>query len=389
MKYNFDQETNRYNTSSYKYDSIIDKDILPMWIADMDVVGLKEIKDAILKASENSILGYTYPSDEYYNYLISWYKNHFDFSFSKDDVVMSPGIVYGLGVAIQALTNKNDYIMINEPVYHPFKEMIEVNERIKISSDLVLKDERYELDFNDIEKKIKEYNVKMYVLCSPHNPVGRVWTKEELLKIGEICERNNVYVFADEIHSDFVYSTYKHYTFTNIKDTFKNFTITALAPSKTFNIAGLQLSNIIIFNKEIKEKYKHIFDCVAYHECNSLSIFSTIACYKYGEEWLNEFRLYLENNLNYLIKELNGIKGVKVIKPEGTYLVWLDFRELGLKDKLNDFVLNECKLYLNDGNMFGESGSGFMRMNIACQKNKIIDAVDRIKKALCKYYGKR
>lgn len=383
-KYNFDLLIDRKNTNCIKWDFFEEegreKDTLAIWVADMDLVGCKEVEEAIINASKNSIFGYTDTKDDYFNVVSGWYKKHFDFDIKKESFLKSPGVVYSVNLAVKAFTKENDSILFMTPSYPPFKRAIVSNKRNPINSDLVLKNGVYEMDFEDIENKIIKNDVKMVIFCSPHNPTGRVWTKEEIKKLGDICIKHNVIVFSDEIHSDFTYSGYKHHMFTSIDENYKENTIIALAPSKTFNIAGLQASYAIIENENLRYLFSNELNSFGFHTLNMLGQVASYACYKHGEEWLKELKEYLQGNLEYLECEFSNLKKIKMIKPQGTYLVWLDMSELGLKDELYDKVKNVCKLWVNEGYTFGEEYKDFIRINIATQRSRLEELVSRLKK---------
>ncbi|MGN1270759.1 MAG: MalY/PatB family protein [Clostridia bacterium] len=383
---NFNKEINRYNTKSLKYDFKEEKgkpdDIFPMWVADMDFKLPENILNEIKKRVDHGIFGYSKPDDTYKELVKNWYKKHFSINIKKEWIVNTPGIVFALATAVKTLTKENDYVLINNPVYYPFSEVIENNNRKIISSDLVLTEKyHYEIDFKDLEEKIKKYKVKLYLLCSPHNPVGRVWSKEELSKIIKICKEHNVFIVCDEIHSDFVWQG-THTSLINYKE-YQNNMIVCTAPSKTFNIAGLQVSNIFIPDNKIREMFQKEMCKTGYSLINTMGIVACEIVYKNGEEWLNELKEYLIENIN-LVREFlkEKLPNVKLIEPEGTYLLWLDFRETGLTDEeIEDKMSNEAKIWLDGGNMFGKPGERFQRINIALPREKLKLALNQIEKA--------
>ena len=289
------------------------------------------------------------------NILKNWLLKHHNWDIKPEWLVKTPGVVYAISMAIKAFTNKGDAVLIQRPVYYPFSESITSNERQLINNALLFKDGSYEIDFIDFEKKIIENNVKLFILCNPHNPVGRVWTKEELIKLGNICEKNNVVVVSDEIHADFTYPGHKHLVFSNLKPEFADFTVTCTAPSKTFNLAGLQASNVLIKNPDLKHAFKKEILKSGYSQLNTMGLIACQAAYEYGEEWLNGLKLYLYENLKFvkefLAKELPELK---LVEPQGTYLIWIDFSSLKLSnEELEDFITNKAKLWLDAGTMFG------------------------------------
>ena len=387
-KYNFDEIINRYNTNSLKWDYAEKrgkpKDILPLWVADMDFRCPNEVIDTLINKSKHGIFGYSEPLDSYFEALKAWFLKHYDYEVDTNKIVLAPGVVFAISNIIEALTKENDSIIINEPVYYPFKEMIITNNRKLIISELININGKYQIDFNDFEKKIIDNNVKLYILCNPHNPVGRVWSIEELNKIYEICKRNNVFILSDEIHADFVYKGYKFNSIAKLGNDALNNIIIATSPSKTFNVAGLHNANIYIYNDDIRNKYLYEQNKRGYSQSNIMGIVACEACYKYGDEWLNELLEYLENNLKYLRNYLKEkLPFIDLIEPEGTYLIWLDFRKLNLSIKEEkDLIVYKAKLWLDPGQVFGKSGIGFERINIATPQKILKKALDQLYNAI-------
>lgn len=388
MKYNFNEIIDRKGTDSLKYDFAVErglpKDVLPLWVADMDFPVEDHIKEALIKASEHAIFGYSDTKDDYFEVLSSWYERRFFWKVKKEWLVKTPGVVFAIAMAIQALTKENEAIIIQEPVYYPFSSTIRANNRKLVINNLVLKKDKYHIDFVDFEKKIIENNVKLFILCSPHNPVGRVWTREELQKLANICLKHKVYIFSDEIHSDLVYEKDTHTIFANLGKDVEDSCIVATAPSKTFNIAGLQVSNIWIANKKMRDSFKEAIDRAGYSQLNNMGLIATKVAYKYGEEWLEELKIYLKSNIDFVRKFLKDkLPNIKLIEPEGTYLLWLDCRELGLSEKERQgLIQNKAKLWLDTGTMFGKAGAGFERINIACPRKTLEEAMNRLKEAI-------
>ena len=287
-------------------------------------------------------------------------------------------------MAVKAFTNEGDSVIIQQPVYYPFKETIEDNNRVVVNNSLKNVNGHYEIDFEDFERKVKENNVKLFILCSPHNPVGRVWKKWELEKLGNICVENNVTVVSDEIHSDFVYPGNKHTAFANIKEEFQNITVTCTAPSKTFNLAGLQVSNIIIPNDKLRKKFRKQISAAGYSQVNALGLVACESAYRNGRQWLDSLKEYLIENINFVRNYLEeNIPSVKLIEPEGTYLIWLDFGELGLEnEELEDLIINKSGLWLDSGAIFGEDGKGYQRINIACPRKTLEQALNQLKSGI-------
>lgn len=388
MKYDFNKIINRNNTKSLKYDFAKERnmpeDLLPLWVADMDFQTSPEIIEALNKAVSHGIYGYSEGKEEYFDAVYNWYNDNFNWQVKKEWLIKTPGVVFAIVLAINALTNEGDSVLIQNPVYYPFTEVIIDNNRKLVNNSLVRNGKKYEIDFEDFEKKIIENNVKLFILCSPHNPVGRVWKKWELEKIGDICLKHNVKIVSDEIHSDFVYLENKHIVFSSLDEKYQNITITCTAPTKTFNLAGLQISNIFIPNLEIRKKVLKQLDRVGYSQVNLMGLVACEAAYKYGRQWLNELKEYLLDNLNFLRDYLEtNIPQIKLIEPEGTYLIWLDCSALGLEDKeLEKFIVEKAKLWLDSGYIFGKEGEGFQRINIACPRETLKKALEQLKEAV-------
>ena len=388
MHYDFDEVIDRKNTNCAKYDFLEENgksvDVLPLWVADMDFRAPEEVVQALRRIAEHGIYGYGGIKSDYKEAVIKWFEDHHQWQIEPRWIVNTPGVVFALSMCINTYTKEGESILIQEPVYYPFKNMIVNNNRKPISSDLVLIDGHYEIDFDDFEDKIRENNVRMFILCSPHNPVGRVWTKAELEKIGTICRRYDVLVVSDEIHCDFVYSGYKHLVFASLDPEFAEHCIICTAPSKTFNLAGLQASNIIIPNEGLRKEYIRTLNRVGLKSLNIMGAAACQAAYSYGETWFLELKDYLEKNVAFIRKFVQEeLPGIHLIEPEGTYLMWLDCRELGFSDEeLNRRVNEDAKLWLDAGNMFGVSGEGFERINAACPRKTLEEAMGRFKKIL-------
>lgn len=388
MKYDFSQVIERNNTLSIKYDFAKERkkpsDLLSLWVADMDFPVAQEIKDALIERCNHGIFGYSEVKTPYYEVIAKWYQEKFNWSTKKQWLVKTPGVVAAIANAIRAFTNIGDAVLIQKPVYYPFFLTIEDNQRKVVNNSLVYKNGRYEMDFVDFEEKIISHKVKLFVLCSPHNPVGRVWNKEELLKIGDICLKHKVIVVADEIHADFVYHGHQHQVFANLKTDYQEITVTCTAPSKTFNIAGLQVSNIFIANENLRKKFKQELKKTANADINVMGLIACQAAYSQGEDWLRQVKIYIAENLEYVKTFLrDNLPQVKLVEPEGTYLLWLDFRELNLtEEELEDLIINKAKLWLDGGTMFGTEGVGFQRINIACPQKILIQAFTQLKEVL-------
>lgn len=388
MKYNFDEIIDRRNTDSVKYDLVAKSgkpaDVLPLWVADMDFRTAPGIIERLAADAAFGIYGYTEGGEDYFRAVSGWYRERFGWQVERDWLVQTPGVVFAINIAVRALTEEGDAVIIQQPVYYPFSAAIRDNGRKLVNSGLVLRDGRYEIDFDDFEKKIVENDVKLFILCSPHNPVGRVWTREELRRVGEICLAHDVKVVSDEIHSDFVYEGHKHHVFTTVDPDFEAVSIVCTAPSKTFNLAGLQVSNIFIPDQRMREAFQRQMQMIGYGGINLAGLHACQAAYETGREWLDELKVYLRGNLDfvreYLVKNLPMIR---LVEPEGTYLAWLDCRSLGLQEEeLEHLIVQEARLWLDAGAMFGAGGEGFERINIACPRAVLAEAMERLNRAV-------
>ena len=386
--YDFDKIIDRHGTNCLKFDFAKERgkngDELSLWVADMDFQVAKPITDALQVQVNHGIYGYTEVKSDYFDIVKNWFKDNFDWEIKKGSLVKTPGVVYAIAMAVKAFTKEGEAVIIQQPVYYPFSEMIIANNRKLVNSPLVLKDGRYEIDFEDFEKKIVKNNVKLFILCSPHNPVGRVWSVEELKKIGDICIKHGVVIFSDEIHADFVYEPNKHHVFASLGESYAANSVIATAPSKSFNIAGLQVSNIFIENKKLRDAFRNEIVKSGYSQLNTMGLVAARAAYESGKEWLDEVRAYIKDNLIFFRDYLKeNIGELSLIEPEGTYLVWVDFRKLGLSEKQReDLIVNKAKLWIDSGAMFGVDGEGFERFNIACPREYLKMALDSLAKAI-------
>jgi len=385
---NFDTKINRKNTNSIKWDGHtrfnINPDALPLWVADMDFRTLPEITQALNKQVEFGIYGYAFEPESYFEAIIQWMKRRHDWDVRKDWVLTTPGVVSGLNACILAFTQENDSILIQEPVYHPFKNSINYNKRIPVINELVRNDTHYTINFEDFEKKIVENEVKLFILCSPHNPVGRVWLKEELIQMADICHKHNVVIVSDEIHMDFVFKGHKHHVLVNLKPEYQDFVITLVAPSKSFNLDAFKVSQLMTPNKEFLEKVRHEYERLGFHGHNTFGLLACEVAYRQGDQYMDEVVDYIDKNIQYTKEYIsNNLNQIKVMDIEGTYLLWLDFSALDLEQKsLMSFLEMNAKLWFNDGSIFGASGKGFVRMNCATQKDVIVQALEQLNNAL-------
>ena len=392
--YNFDKIINRKGTNCLKYDYAVERgkpaDVLPLWVADMDFTVSEEITKSLHAAVDHGIYGYTQPKDAYYNVITNWMEKNHNWKTKREWIMKTPGVVFALGAAVKAFTKPGDAVLIQNPVYYPFTNISRDNDRRVIDNTLVYEKRvtegksQYSIDYEDFERKIVQENIKLFILCNPHNPVGRVWNREELQYLGEICLRHHVIVVSDEIHNDFVYPGFEHTVFANVDPRFAEFTVTCTAPSKTFNLAGLQISNIFISNETLREAFQKEIDKTGYDEPNALGAVACEAAYRGGQEWLDQLRAYLLENLNFLRAYLQEkIPQIHLVEPEGTYLVWLDCSELGISGKeLDQFIVEKAGLWLDGGAMFGPSGADFQRVNIACPRATLELALDKLKAAV-------
>ena len=387
MGYNFNTVVDRHGTNSIKTDLAVVRgkpaDVLSLWVADMDFPTSPAILEALHNKVDHGIFGYSCMDDDFFAALKNWMQTEHDFSPERRELVTTPGVVFGISCAIKAVTKEGDAVIIQTPVYYPFKNMIELNKRKLVTSSLYEKDGKYYIDFEDFEKKIKENNVKLFILCSPHNPVSRVWTREELQKLSDICLRNNVIVFADEIHNDFVYEPNKHTVFSNLSPEAAENSIVSMSVSKTFNLAGLQFSTNFIKNPVLRKKFRDEKDKTGYDEPSLMGLTAAYAAYKNGKPWLLDLHKHLKENIdfvrNFLAKKLPS---VRLIEPEGTFLLWLDFSKLGLSDsEIDDIIVNKAKVWLDRGTMFGPEGEYYQRINVATPRPVLEDALNRIANA--------
>lgn len=388
MAFDFDKVIDRRGSNCLKYDFALERGkrqgILSFWVADMDFETAPAIVQRLQETVAGGIYGYTDTKEDYYQAIANWYENYFNWRPKSEWLIKTPGVVFALAAAVRAYTEVGDKVLIQQPVYYPFKEVIQDNGRELVSAPLSLLDGHYEIDFAELEEKLSDEKLKLFLLCSPHNPVGRVWKEEELRKIGDLCLKHHVIIVSDEIHGDFTYPGYTHHVFASLGKEYEQNSLICTAPSKTFNIAGLQVSNIFIPNDSLRRKFQLAVNQAGYSQLNMLGLAACQAAYEDGRAWLEELKTYLKANLDYLRQYLQeNIPDVHLIEPEGTYLVWLDFRDLKLsEEKLEDLVVNKANLWLDSGAIFGKVGEGFERINIACPKSLLKEALDNLKTAV-------
>ena len=384
MNYDFDTVTDRKNTNAIKYDLAKKRgkpeDAVSLWVADMDFPTAPCIQKVVAEKAAHGIWGYSRPDNRYYDALKKWYKERHNFEVQNEWVVNTPGVCFALATAVKAFTNEGESVLIQKPVYYPFFNIINSLQRKVVNSSLILKNNHYEIDFDDFERKIVQENVKMFILCSPHNPGGRVWTKQELQKISEICLAHNVLVVSDEIHSDITFGSNVHTVYGSLSEQALKNSIICTAPSKSFNLAGLQFSNIFIADEKLKKAFSEELDKTGYDEPSVFGIVAATAAYSEGADWFDSVKSYIWENILFAKKYIEeNAPQIKVLVPEGTYLLWVDFSKTGLSDsEINDRVLNKAKVWLDRGSMFGKEGEKFQRINCATPRIILEDALKRI-----------
>ena len=389
MKYNFNERIDRSENHSAKWAEMEMKfgrsDLIPMWVADMDIKAAPEIVESMKKKVEQEIFGYVYRPDSYYKTATEWLKKRFGYEISPSSLIHSPGVVPSMSILVKMLTKTTDKILIQTPVYPPFASAVKDNGRELVENQLI-KDEKgyYTIDFEDLEKKLSLDEVKLFILCNPHNPVGRVWKKEELLKMGELCKKYNVRILADEIWRDLIMPGYKHTSMASLSKGIEDITITLFSPTKSFNLAGLQASFATFPRVEERKEFDSILGQMDVKRNNPFSLVAFETAYEKCEDWLEELILHIDGNMQYVVDFIaEKLPEIKVVKPEGTYLMWLDFNGTKIsQDKIQEFLINKAKVAMNDGGSFGSNGKGFARMNVACPRYMVEEAMERIEKAL-------
>ncbi|SEQ86924.1 MalY/PatB family protein [Piscibacillus halophilus] len=386
MGYKFNEVINRENTRSAKFEyreKLFGRsDVLPLWVADMDFASVPELQTALIERAQHNLYGYTTFDDGILSSIKNWLAKRHQYDINTDLLSFSPGVIPSLHALVQVFTEENDSIVIQPPVYPPFFSVVKLHNRELVENPLINRNGHYEMDFEQLEETFKN-GAKAFILCSPHNPVGRVWTKEELQKIADLCVQYNVYLFSDEIHADIVFSGHQHTPIASLNHDIEQLTFTLMAPSKTFNIAGLQASYVISPNEELKKKVDQQLMRQGFASLNTFAFIALETVYNHGENWLDDLIIQLENNKKLIDQKLaNSSVDITAADTEGTYLIWLDFTKTGLsheeiKKKLN----NEAKVGLNDGKSFGDQGEQYMRINIASPAQVIEEGIDRIIKA--------
>ena len=387
MQYDFDTPIDRTHNWSIKHyfkkENGKSDDILPLWVADMDFRSPDSVVEALKKAVDHGIFGYSRADESYFDAVAAWYQKRHHLTLQPEWMTCTPGIVFALSIAVRAFTQEGDAVLIQPPVYHPFSRAILRNKRTLVENPLVLKDGHYEMELEDLEQKVLDEHVKLMLLCNPHNPVGRVWTREELTALADICLRHHVYVISDEIHGDFVWQGHEQTPYASISEEACLHSMMCTAPSKTFNLAGMATSNLFIPDPEMRRKFRSELLDVGQENMNRLGLFACRAAYEGGGEWLDQLIGYLAGNLA-LVRDFckNRVPQIQLVEPEGTYLAWLDCRELGMTDdELMTFFSDEAKVWLDPGTHSGKQGSGFMRFNLGSSRSVIALALDQIEAA--------
>jgi len=379
-KYDFTSLPNRLGHHTYKWkEAETDSEVLPAWIADMDFVVLPEIRQAVQTYADQLVYGYTYASEELIKEVQKWETTQHGYHFDKEALVFIEGVVPAISTAIQAFTKEGDAVLINTPVYPPFARSVKLNNRRLITNSLVEKDGLFEIDFDRLEKDLVEEDVKLYILCNPHNPGGRVWEKEVLEKIGQLCQKHGVFLVSDEIHQDLALFGHKHHSFNTVNPDFKEFAIVLTSATKTFNIAGTKNSYAVIENPKLRLAYQKRQLANNQHEISGLGYLATEAAYRYGEDWLTELKELIEKHINYVVDVFGKESKIKVMKPQGTYLIWLDFSAYDISDEdLRRLLRDEAKVILNRGLDFGEEGALHARLNVAMPTSVLEEVCQRI-----------
>lgn len=384
MKFDFDKVFERRGSNSVKWDLSKDSDVLAMWVADMDFKTSPAVIEALEARAKSGIFGYALPPEKFYEALISWFKNRHQAEIEREWLLYTTGVVPALSAIIRALTSEGDKVLIQEPVYNCFFSSIRNNGCEIVSSDLKILSGRYEMDFEDMERKLEDPKVKLFILCSPHNPSGRIWTKRELQRAGELCLKHGVTLVSDEIHCDLLLEGRKHTPFISLGGDIAKNSVTCASPSKSFNLAGLHVANIIAQDAELRGKIDRALNINEVCEISPFAIDAQIAAYTRGAEWLDELLEYLSQNFKFLRNFLrDNLPNLSVMELESTYLPWIDCRKLGLKsEELSKLLLERGKLWINPGTLYGKNGEGFVRINIACPRATLTEGLERMKGAL-------
>lgn len=378
---------NRRYTDSVKWDSVEktydEKDLLPLWVADMDFQANTPVVDALKKKLDEKIFGYEMVRDSLYQAIQTWQAEQHQYQIPKDAILFSSGVVPSIAIAVQAFTEPGDSIMIHDPVYPPFANVVKSNDRHLVRNQLMVNDNHFEIDFETMEQQMIDEKVRLFILCSPHNPGGRVWTADELQKIGALCSKHNILVVSDEIHQDLIFPDQQFSSYNVANPDLKDHSVVLTSATKTFNLAGLKNSMVFIENKDLRKQFQKVINRNQQGEINTFGLVGTEAAYNYGAEWLQDLMVYLSDNCQFTLDYFKtSIPQITAMKPEGTYLMWLDFSAFGLSDReISDRLIHKGKVVLNPGHTFGPSGTQHMRLNLACPKATLVEGLERISKA--------
>lgn len=383
MTYDFDETIDRRKTGSEKWDNLVQvygrDDIIPMWVADMDFKSPPEVVKVLEQRARHGIFGYPMLKDEHVKPFINWITEKHNWKLDKEWIIVNSCVVDALKTAILAFSKPGDNVVIQPPVYRPFFNIVTSNGRKLLTNPLKFENGRYSIDFEDLEVKLSEKRTKLLMLCSPHNPVGRVWKEDELIRLGELCLKYDILILSDEIHSDIVYENFKHLPISSLSKELQDSTLTFYAPSKTFNLAGLRTSFVVIPNQKLREEYETILENISSKNINIFGLLAATTAYNYGEKWLNEIIVYLKGNIDFTIDFFkHKLPKVKINSPEGTFLLWLDFRRYGNESFVKNVLINKAKVGLEEGSIFGQEGEGFFRMNIGCPRKILTEACNNI-----------
>lgn len=383
-RFNFDEEVDRRGSNSYKWDSLDMERVIPLWVADMDFKTAPCIIEALKKRVEHGIFGYTRVPDAYYEATIQWFSQRHNWDFKASDIIYTSGVVPAISAIIKALAKPGDKVIVQTPVYNCFFSSIRNNGCEASENELIYEDGAYSIDFEDLERRASDPKATLMLLCNPHNPSGRVWNYNELIRIYEICSRNGVTVVSDEIHCELVYPPFVYIPFCSISEEVAAKSVACVSPSKSFNIAGLQIANIICRDEEMRKRIDKAININEVCDVNPFGVLATIEAYTHGQPWLEELIDYLQRNYEYLVTFFNEyLPEFPVVKLEGTYLVWVDCRKTGLTSgELEEKLIREGEVWLNPGSMYGAAGEGFMRINIACPRSRLIEGLKRVAKVL-------
>ncbi len=405
MKYDFDREIDRLGTGSVKWEffwegedsPLVDmsdpdsdgKRLLPLWVADMDFSSPQPVIDALVERARHGIFGYTARTQEYEQAVVGWMQKRYDWQIQPEWILTTHGVVSSFNMLVQTFVRPGQKVIVQPPVYHPFFYAIENNGAVQVNNPLRLQEDKYHLDFEGLAGLVQDPDAKLLMLCSPHNPVGRVWRPEELTRLAQICTDAGVLVVSDEVHADLIYRGVRFTAYGTLGEAYAENLVVCTAPSKTFNLPGLKTSNVIIQNQDLRQAYQQTLTNAGIYNLNIFGATALVAAYSQGEEWLDQMMHYVEDNFRYLDQYLaSQVPELKVIKPEGTYLVWVDCRGLGIEhSELNRILLQEARVYLDDGAVFGEQGIGFLRINIACPRSILAEALIRMVGALAQSRG--